>query len=1054
MFDRLKAMTLHIYKASAGSGKTYRLTEEYLKLVIENPDKYRKVLAITFTNKATEEMKSRILRELHKLSIGENSNHKSTLLQTHKWLTEEKLQTRSKEVLQNILYNYNHFNISTIDSFFQKIIKNFSKELGIKLGYNIELDNSAVLSKAIDLMLQEVGKNTALTNWLVSFTQERIEDGKSWQIKSHIEQFGKELFKEKFQQFNIQVRQKLEDKDFLKDFLKEINQVIHTFQNHQEKLAKEAIELIDRNNLTVEDFSNKKSGVAGHFFKIVDKKEYEPGKRAMAAIDDVSKWYSKSQNDNIKNQIEQVVDLGLNRYLKDLIEHFEAKRVNYSSALNVKRYFNVLGILTDLSAKISEIREDESILLISDVNQLLNQIIDKNDTPFIYEKTGSRYEHFLIDEFQDTSEYQWSNLKPLVSNSLDSNNFNLVVGDVKQSIYRWRNGDWNLLNQKIYEDIDSQMINTIPLTNNFRSEENIIKFNNSIFNTATTLLSNIFDNKYRELITKVYSDSKQIFPKDNDQGNGFIRLRFFEGAYNKWKEEVTTYLPTQIDEILSNGFEQKDICILVRNAKDGNQLADILFNTGKYDVISKDSLFLKNSSAVRVIISAFTQIIKPDDSINIKNLISEFKNLQNEYASFSFFESDPEIDLPIEYSNLLNQQHHFGLQELAEKVIDIFNLSGFTEEHAYILAFQDAILEFQKGNPSDINLFLDWWNEKGKEKTIQIPGSTNAIQIMTIHKSKGLDFNVVMIPYFNWNLDHNSNHDNVLWCNSEHIPFNKLDLLPIRYSSKLENTVFNSDYQEEKLNTYVDNLNLMYVAFTRAKQGLVVFGAKARNDKISTISELLCSTLSFNTEENNEFVQLSKYFDSELSSFELGDIKNVREEEKQIIEPIKLNQLYSNTQRNNLKVRYDAEDLFDKKERSQLNYGKFMHEVLSNIYSLDDIDNQIEKLFFEGKLDKSESDALKKKLNDFLDKEPMKDWFSNRWTVKNESPILKPGNEVDIPDRIMISDKNAVVIDFKFGKENKKYKSQVEGYKTDLKTMGYDTKGYLVYFENDKIVEV
>lgn len=476
---------LTVYKASAGSGKTFQLVVEYLKLLLKNPQNYRHILAVTFTNKATNEMKTRILETLNQIASGDESNYIAEI-QKENHLTEEQIRKNAKLVLKNILHDYNRFSISTIDSFTQRTIKAFNRELGISPNFRLELNSEMILAEATDRMLAKIDKDKKLLSWLQDFSKEKIEDSYSQRIEDNIKALGNELFKENFQLFFPDDSESVYSRENLIEFGKELQQIKIHFENHLKTLGKKGMSIIAENGLTIDDFSYGQTGVAGYINNVAEIGYKEPGSRVLAAEADAAKWYTAKSME--KKTIHALAEAQLQPLLSEIIDYLSNNSEQYFTAIVVLKQLRMLGILTDLKEEIKLLLHEKGILQMSDSNLLLSKIIGQSDSPFIYEKTGSYYNHFMLDEFQDTSGLQWHNFKPLIINSLSEGNKNLLVGDVKQAIYRWRNSDYRILAEQIHFDFSESQIKEIQLEKNWRSDKNIIGFNNNIFEN----LKNIF----------------------------------------------------------------------------------------------------------------------------------------------------------------------------------------------------------------------------------------------------------------------------------------------------------------------------------------------------------------------------------------------------------------------------------------------------------------------------------------------------------------------------------------------------------------------------------
>ena len=440
---------LKVYKASAGSGKTFRLAIEYMKLALTNESNYRHILAVTFTNKATAEMKSRIIGELHHLAKGKHSVYMDVLTKELNWHPMQ-VERQAQLVLKRILHDYSRFSISTIDSFFQRVIKAFNRELGINAAYNVELDEKSILEEAADRMIQSVENDPKLLEWLDAFASDKIREGKGWNLKKDILRLGNEIYNETFKSLDDSLYEKLNDRAFLKDYRAKLSKIIVLYENKMKSLGQEGLNILAMEGLSAEDFKGKGRGPAASFQKLKDL-NFEPSNTVLQAAGDASAWVTATVKEPTKSQLLAVAETRLMPKLQEAIRLIETEKRKYITAKLIVNQLYTLGILVDLRKSVKELCREKGIVLISDSGHLLKDVIADSETPFVYEKTGSVYSHFMIDEFQDTSGLQWNNFRPLISNSLSENNLGMVVGDVKQAIYRWRSGDWRLLAGKLGE---------------------------------------------------------------------------------------------------------------------------------------------------------------------------------------------------------------------------------------------------------------------------------------------------------------------------------------------------------------------------------------------------------------------------------------------------------------------------------------------------------------------------------------------------------------------------------------------------------------------------
>jgi ATP-dependent exoDNAse (exonuclease V) beta subunit len=1074
---------LSIYKASAGSGKTFRLTGEFLKLIFKYNENYRRILAVTFTNKATAEMKNRILTELNVLAKGEKSDYAENLKSEYN-LTDSELKFKANNILSTLLHDFSRFSVSTIDKFFQKIIRSFTREIGIQPGYSIELNQNEILAKVIDELLLELDDNKELQEWLSDLASDKIEKGNKWDFKDDIQKLANEIFKEEFKAFDKQLIDKMSDKDFLKNYLKEIRKIISQFENALISIANKALESIQQNGLAIEDFKWGKSSVPNYFNKIVKSNEFEPKARTIKGTDSLDEWFTvKSPK---KDVIESLVSNSLFELLIEAIDYYNNNYIQYNSAKEVLKYIHTLGILTDLSRKLHEYCEEQNIFLISDAAKLLQIIIDDNDSPFIYEKTGNIYKHFMIDEFQDTSKTQWHNFRPLIGNSLAQGSKNLVVGDVKQSIYRWRNSDWKILSDEIQKEFAQFSPEAETLNTNWRSKKNIIDFNNAVFCYSSQIIQQHFNNEfesnqestntYESKISDAYADVFQEIPEINGKDGGYINHTFLhENEFDSWKDEVKTRIPKIIEDLQDKGFKLKDIAILVRSGKEGQGIANTLIeykhqasSKYKFDFISNDSLFIANSSLVGFLVSVLEYIQNPNDEINLSFIAHEYhqylkadklnNNTVHEILrNHSKDENEQWLSnlFPKEFISSFEQIKQLPIYELTDQLIKLFKLNEIESELPYLKAFLDIILDFSKRSASDVHSFLNWWNEDGQKKTLSISENQDAIRIITIHSSKGLEFRNVIIPFCNWEIDHKPFQTNIMWCKTDAEPFSSLDLIPIKYSKGLTNTVFKDDYQKEKLHAYVDNLNLLYVAFTRAKENLFTFSpVKEKPNGIKNVGDLLHFTYQNykNFASKKELIEFTDYWNAEKNTFAYGSLKQAGENKKSLSTEFEIKQFESFDIKNKLRLKLHDNSFFTGQENSpyeKVNHGKVMHEIFENIETEKDISKAIDKLIFDGKLSPDEKSEIKQKIEGILKNEQIKDWFSDKWTVRNEAEIILTNGKSLRPDRVISTNEKSVIIDYKFGEQEElRHHKQVKSYIELLKEMeDKEVEGFLWYVD-------
>lgn len=1075
---------LTVYRASAGSGKTYTLTGEYLSLLFSSPNAYRRILAVTFTNKATDEMKGRIIEELYNLSAGKESGYVSLLARQFR-LRETEVRKKAKTILVAILHDYSSFNISTIDRFFQQTMRAFTREIGLQGGYGLELDQEQVLEEAIDGLLGSLDKqvNKELLNWLIQFAADKVENGHAWNLRKDIAQLSRELFKESYKAFEKEVREDITDKKSLESYKETLYAIIRSEEARVKEIGKKALVLLDEYALSPADFKQGLRSPIGLFRKWAEGEMKEPTATFINWVGNVEAFYTPKTDSAVRSRIEEVFSRGLNEYMRQITELF-ANPIQYLTAKEIVRYYFTLGILNDVSARIADYRQEKNILLIADTTELLNKVIAGCDAPFIYEKTGVNIDHYMIDEFQDTSGMQWNNFRPLIKESLAHDRFNLIVGDVKQSIYRFRNSDWKLLDEQLGIDFRHEGVTDEVLGVNWRSCRCIVEFNNAFFNSAPLLLQALFNEglgdsslsdkeqayvggRIIQAYDKLY---QQVPPKFRDK-EGHVKIDFFASTDEAdWKEQALAQLPATLERLQDNGYALRDIAILVRTNKEGAAVADALLaykeshpaGGYKYDLISDDALFVSGSACVRFLVTLLRHLRNREEETARRIAVFNY-TLLKVAAAEQTATSLPlqETDFPKEVKKALRYLCRESLYEITEGLLRLFDSLFPDSEQVFIQAFLDMVHEFAQGENSDISSFLKWWDEKGCRKTIITPDAQDAIRILTVHKSKGLGFKVVLLPFGDWEIDHKPVKPVILWCHPEKPPFNKLHLVPVRYSSTLSRTIFAREYYDEKLHTYIDSLNTLYVAFTRAKEELIVFAPKPKKlDKVGGISDLLWLGLHGATRPvtaNGEpLVDLSGCLDEEKGCFEHGrwwspcalpDTDTGTEE-------VELHRIISITPQDRLRLRLQGKAFFfDDKERK---HGALMHDILSRVRTSKDIPGAVEAYRYAGVITHEECVLLKSRLEELLNEPAVARWYDGKCRILSHVDILFAKRGAKRPDRIVIYGQTVVIVDYRFGKkENGAYVRQMKENMKLVGGMGYpDVKGFIWYVELSKIEAV
>ena len=1006
-------------------------------------------------------MKDRILEYLNTFARGQN-NELSEELKALLHLDDATFQQHAQDVQAAILHKYDQFSISTIDAFFQKVIRSFTREAGLVGDYRLEVEKDAVLEEVIDNLMDELGNNKELTDWVVEFAKENLENERPWDVRSNLIEFAAEIFREEFKEIEDEVIVTTSDRKYFHDLRKALLKERDYFVDTGAALARKALSIIEEEGWTESDIKwGKNSGLFGFlqryaFEKTIRSKSREIKDRVADFV--VAKNWPGSKVSNPQAMI-NVADQKLVPIMRELIQLYDDHFKKSLSADVVLQNLYVFGLVADISRKLREYKDENNLMLLADAPKFLNGVIQDSDTPFIYEKVGSFYKNFLIDEFQDTSSMQWKNFLPLLTNSLDQGYTSLVVGDVKQAIYRWRGGDLKLLQQEIERNIGSDRIAVNELTSNFRSSSSVVEFNNAIFDQASSIIS--FDTGH-PVSKEAYRDVRQQASREEQ---GFVSVRFLKDEEElKWKEQALHSIPGYLEDLQEMGASLKDIAILVRRNEEGQQIVAELLqykNSGhakagcKYEVFSNESLRLDGASSVNLLLAAMRYLLNPEDGVARAQLGYEFAKLHEPERSLKdvFAVTNQAIfenNLPVAFTREKTFLKKLPLFELTETLVSIFKLGDIKGELAYLITFQNLVLEFFSREKNDLGAFLDWWEDNKAKKSIQVSGEVDAVQILTIHKSKGLQFKYVIIPFCSWGLDHEALPPN-LWVTTQSEPFNRFGYLPVKYSGTLKDTFFASNYDEEHTRSYLDNLNLLYVALTRAEHGLIVTAPDNQGGK-KNVAQLLHNSIQHSYASN-------KSWDIQKGEFNSGEwTLHPSQKASTSSDSITLTSYASFLWRNKIVIRQQSSNFFESQEDAKfekISYGIHLHTVLSRIAYAHQIPEMLNQMVREGLITSDQKDTVSNQLSELLTNSQVASWFDPSWDVRTEIPILLPSGLENRIDRLMLKGKKAVVVDFKTGIPSKADQKQVRDYIEILRKMNFtDVEGYVLYIRTKEVVSV
>ena len=1069
---------LTVYKASAGSGKTFTLATEYIRLIVENPTSYRNILAVTFTNKATEEMKMRILSQLYGIWKGlpESDNYLQVIVEKTDY-PPKLIRERAGQGLSNLLHNYNYFRVETIDTFFQSVLRNMARELDLTTNLRIGLNDVQVEELAVDQLIADLSTTDVMLQWILKYIMESISDEKTWNVISQIKRFGRTIFNNEYKEVSQALEQKMEEKGFFERYTTQLREIRKAAEERMILIGESFFDTLEGEGLSIDDLSNKNRGIAGFFLKL-QKGVFDPSiENATVAncLGNPEKWCAKThpQRDFILSLAEGV----LGDILRYAVEERSRQWKLYKSADLTLRHLNQLRLLGSIEKKVRELNENNNRFLLSDTQQLLHALIEGSDSPFIFEKIGTQLEHVMIDEFQDTSTVQWQNFRVLLDEAMShEGGSNLIVGDVKQSIYRWRSGDWRLLND-IEQQFRQQQIETIPLKKNYRSERNVITFNNHFFSHAAEIEyqeQQELNPEEAEQLKRAYADVVQEIPEGRE-ATGEVSVTLLPAE--DYQMITLQQVADTISELTERGIPQREIAILVRV---NNQIPVIaqyfLEQMPEVKIVSDEAFRLDASVAVNLLISALRLLTHPDDLLTQAAIVKlyhiDILKEQTEDNELLLRTNDLNQLLPEAFRTQREVLITMPLYELAERLYAIFELERLNEQSAYVFAFYDQLASYVNENTADIDSFLAAWDESLCGKTIQSE-ETNGVRILSIHKSKGLEYNYVICPFCDWQLEKQSG--NFLWCQPKEEPFNDLPIAPVDYSkNQMLGTIYEKDYLHEHLQNTVDNLNLLYVAFTRAKKGLYVFGkrgAKASRSGLieqclPLVAQEMPEAILSGLEDEKGILQFSLASQASPASHASHASPASQNPFLQPAEPVAVDFHYMESQVNfrqsNRSQAFIEADESDEIER--LNYiqtGSVLHQIFSMIRTTDDIEDALKQLQFEGVLydEQITPERITAMLRKRLQDPRVADWFSPRWTLFNECTILTmEDGEVKErrPDRVMTDGQHWVVVDFKFGSPKPEYGDQVREYMALIKTMQPEAEvnGYLWFVYSNKIEEV
>ena len=1050
-------------KASAGSGKTYSLARKYISLLLESQDRYayRHILAVTFTNKATDEMKGRILKELHVLATDPSGSDYYDFFVPGRIASGSELQKKARTVLSDMLHDYSAFAVSTIDRFFQQTLKAFSREIGQFASYQVELDKDSLVAESVDRVLDSLTEdNVGLLSWLTENVLEQIEQGGRYSMDANLLEMARRL--KSVQRQEVLEKYKIsEDEDHSKEKLMQIRtecrKIVNLFREKVVAAARRIIELTEQQGVMLKDTNRGFLQGLNVYAGLQENERVESLKETFVVKAlNPELWFAKTKADKLLPLVQPYIESPL----QDFCALFEQEFKVYNTALILDEQLYGLGVAGELNRAFKELMKEKNVLCIDDSNTILRNIIDGSDAPFVYEKLGVRYEHFLLDEFQDTSSVQWDNFYPLLFESNSNDRDNLIVGDVKQSIYRWRGSDWKLLDVTVPSKFPGHKEEV--LDTNYRSLANVVNFNNCFFKSAAGILDLMSGSSKDGAMSKIYSDVKQKVGRKSS-ANGSVTLTFCDS-----KSELDKVLEA-VNEARERGALLSEIAVLVRSNAIGESVATFLIDNG-ISVVTDDSLKVKNSMTVRRLVSLMSYMDNPQDTVN------------------GYLANTMDVTLPDGCSCLVD------MAETLFRSIKRYDVDGVWKgEVLHIQSFMDHLQDYVSVNGNSLRDFLKYWEEKNP--SISSPSSGESVRVMTIHKSKGLDFPYVIIPFVeNINLYKASGS----WCypSLEGTSLSGLaeGVYDVTLSKASEHTLFAEDYAKESFMQKVDNINTIYVAMTRAALGMHLIAKTPSAKCIKALesgdltqfadfsqmlywfasSSCLAGEIPGNDDLLPPFGVLRSVDDEGVERFDVGETVDFAAHRKSSESSALSFRISGGDALPSIPLNPIAEDmLVDVKERGRLKFsaesleffagegtmsnrmkGVVLHDILSRIKTAEDLHESVRMSVLAGDLTEQEAEVAEAMLASRLAEVDDRGWYHDG-EVLNETSLINSDGQIYRPDRVVLRDGKVVIIDYKFGEHDDKYIGQLRKYADIWRRMGYaDVQAYLWYVVSGDIVEI
>lgn len=1033
------------YSASAGSGKTYTLARDYLTLLFKSDfhNAYREILAVTFTNKAVAEMKLRILENLHQLTqetLPEELLPIKEHIQTETGMDDIQLRQKATNIEQKLLHDYAAFDIVTIDSFNHRILRTFAREVELPDGFEIELDSNSLISKAVHNLLARAGKEKKLTDLLIDFSLSKIDEGKSWDIEFDLHNIASLILSESHYNYLEHLKTKS-----ISDFLalrKKLHELINNAESDLLKKGKELFSYYESNGLTDADFTGKSKGIYSWIKKFADGNLPENNQQKY-----LEKALSESVAGSTSPAHKSIIDAKQSD-LSHLILEYQQQSGTIAMHRNALSSITALSLINELMHEIDYIKTEEQIVPIYEFNGILSRQIKDQPAPFVYERLGERYRHYFMDEFQDTSKMQWENLMPLIENPISQERADgsrgslMLVGDAKQSIYRWRGGDADqflgILNG---ERLFMQDKSNVTLGTNWRSYDQIIKFNNAFFDHYGSYLTS-------DLYKKLYQE--YLYQDPNHKTGGYVQIDFLDGDETEIIEEddeLTSIYPIhvkrQIDQAMAAGFGPNEICVLVRKKKQGDEIARYLVSEGM-SVVSTDSLLVAASSRVQLLVQYMKMCLYPEQQQPRYEFLLQYALSMNLTEIHSFIHQHLHTSLENISKNVLGSEEDgylafakaplFQATEQAAVALDLFK-----DHDTRLQAFLEYVFEFSNGFEKTASSFIENWEHKQESLSVPAADDPTAVLIMTIHKSKGLEFPIVIVPHCDIVLDEARGVTGWIPVNADQYEGFAHLYISLKKEALLYPEPAPEMYLQQISKTEMDQINTLYVAFTRAKEQLYISCIENKKDK-KNYSKLLMEFVeqsSWELKENNGFKSAKNGSIDKVSKSNNSHSSELMED--YFVSPLK--------DRSTFATRKGL--LWASGAMNAIESGNQLHYYLSLLTDITDLGDVEKAISLDRSLKEEEAKQLMEKIKAIINHPDLANHYQSGVEAINEKAILKTDGTKAIPDRLVKKGSSMTIIDYKTGDENRKHKNQLEVYASLLMSMGFSVDEKILVYTDD-----